>query len=131
MTDWRTAINRGSELASLVGAWRRDSSRFHELGQDNLAKLMAHMAHELELALKAQDEREVTISQASEISGYTQDWLRRMVKNGRIAGRRDGNRYFVQVSSLPRRIPKTRSVVDELAAIRRTNDVGRDAAGNP
>ncbi len=105
--------------ASLVDLWRRDAIRLRELGQDGLAKAMAHVAQELALALKAEAEAEVTIPQASEISGYTQDWLRRMVKTGRIPGRLDGSRYLIRVSSLPRRAPKAATVLDELAARRR------------
>ena len=110
--------------ASLVDVWRKDASRLRELGQDGPAKLMAHVAHELELALKAEAEYEVTIPEASDICGLTQEWLRNLVKTGRIPGRRNGGRYLVRVSSLPpRRAPKAASVVDELAA-RRTD-------GNP
>ncbi len=106
---------------TLVDRWRRDAVRLVELGQDGLARLMAHVAHELELALKAEDEAEVTIPEAARISGYTQDSLRRMVKAGRIAGRRNGSRYLIRVSTLPHRAPKAASVVDELAARRETS----------
>ncbi len=109
-----------SEPESLVDVWRANASRFSQLGQDGPAKLLARVANELELALKSEREAEVTIPQASEISGYTQDWLRRMVKRGRIPGRLDGSRYLIRVSSLPRRAPKA-SVVDELAARRETS----------
>ncbi len=103
--------------AALVTLWRQDAIRLGELGQDGPAKLLKHVARELELTLKAEAEQEVTIPEAAEISGYTQDWLRRMVKAGRIAGRRNGSRYLIRVSSLPHRAPKL-GVVDELAARR-------------
>ena len=106
--------------ASLVDLWRKDAIRLRELGQDGPAKLMGHVAHELALALKAEDEREVPIPEGSEISGLTQEWLRHLVKTGRIPGRRVNGRYLVRVSGLPpSRAPKA-SVVDELAA-RRTD----------
>ena len=90
------------------------------MGQDGPAKLLARVANELELALKAEAEREVTIPEASEICGLTKDWLRHKVKTGEMAGRLKGGRYLVRVSSLPpRRAPKAASVVDELAARRR------------
>ncbi len=41
---------------TLVDLWREDAIRLRELGQDGLAKLMAHVAHELALALKAEAE---------------------------------------------------------------------------
>ncbi len=107
--------------ASLVDVWRKDASRLRELGQDGPAKLMAHVAHELELALKAEAEYEVTIPEASEISGLTPDWLRHLVKTGQIVGRRNGGRYLVRASSLPPRRTRKASVVDELAARRETS----------
>ena len=107
--------------ASLVDAWRKDATRLVELGLDGPAKLLARVAHELELALKAEAEREVTIPEASDICGLTRDWLRHKVKTGQLPGRRHGSRYLVRVSSLPpRRAPKA-SVVDELAARRETS----------
>ncbi len=107
--------------ASLVDLWRRDAVRLAELGLDGPAKLMAHVAQQLALSLKAEAEHEVTIPEASEICGLTKDWLRHKVKTGEMAGRLKGGRYLVRVSSLPpRRAPKA-SVVDELAARRETS----------
>ena len=107
--------------ADLVDLWRADASRLRELGQDSLAKAMAHVAHELALALKAEDEYEVTIPEAAEISGLTQDWLRHLVKTGQIVGRRKGSRYLVRASSLPPRRAAKGGIVDELAARRETS----------
>ncbi len=104
--------------ANLVDAWRKEAVRLRELGQDGLAKAMAHVAQQLALSLKAEAEAEVTIPEASEICGLSQEWLRHLVKTDQLPGRRHGSRYLVRVSSLPpRRAPKA-SVVDELAARR-------------
>ncbi len=106
-----------SSMTGLVAKWRGQAELLRRYAPE-VAKAKQDDAEELEQALHDEAEREVTIPEASEISGYTQDWLRRMVKTGRIPGRLDGGRYLIRVSSLPHRAPKAASVVDELAARR-------------
>ncbi len=86
-----------------------------------VAKAKQDDAEELEQVLHDEAEREVTISEGSEICGLSQDWLRHLVKTGQIVGRRNGSRYLIRVSNLPHRAPKAASVVDELAARRETS----------
>ncbi len=108
-------------LAGLVAKWRGQAELLRRYAPE-VAKAKQDDAEELEQALHDEAEREVTIAQASEISELTEDWLRRLIKDDRLPARRDGGRYWVRVSDLPRKTQKAASAVDELAALRQQKE---------
>ena len=92
-----------TELRNLAERWRSEAERLRRFEAHGQAAACEQLANELEAALVAFDREPVTIREASEHSGYSEDHLRRLVRRGQIpnAGGHNSPRIFRR--DLPRK----------------------------
>jgi len=85
-----------TELSNLAEKWRSEAERLRRFEAHGQAAACEQLANELEAALVALDREPLTIREASEHSGYSEDHLRRLVRRGHIpnAGRQNSPRIF-------------------------------------
>ena len=91
-----------TELRSLASKWRTEAKRLRQFEAHGQAAACEQLADELEATLASWDVTPLTVREASEQSGYSEDHLRRLVRQGQIpnAGGRNSPRI------LRRDIPK-------------------------
>ncbi len=70
--------------ARLLIAWRDRAAHLQQFGDPNSARLWLLAAAELERALALVAEQTVSLVEAARISGFTPDYLGRLVKTGKI-----------------------------------------------
>jgi len=92
-----------TELRNLAEKWRTEAKRFRQFEAHGQAAACEQLANELEAALAAWDVSPLTVTEASEHSGYSEDHLRRLVRRGQVpnAGRRNSPRILRK--DLPRK----------------------------
>lgn len=93
--------------------WRDDAERLRRYGCDRLAETCERHADELEDAFEAYRHEELTVSEAAEETGYSEDWLRQMVREGKIPDTRPpGSQGTIHIKrrDLPRKPAGTESV---------------------
>jgi len=75
--------------SDLPGDWRTTARLFREHEESSVALAYEKCADALAEALREQGEQRITLSEASELSGYSADHLGRLVREGKIpnAGR--------------------------------------------
>ncbi len=61
---------------------------------------------DFEAVIGAEDDRLLALAEASELSGYSVDHLRRLHRDGAFPGERRGRRLFIRAADLPRK-PKS------------------------
>lgn len=86
--------------------WREDAETLRRYGCDRLADTCERHAEELEAALREFWDRKLTVAQAAGESGYSEDWLREMVREGRLPDTRpegDQGRIRIARKHLPRK----------------------------
>lgn len=77
-----------TSLRDLVGEWRAEASRLRDrYAEEHLAKLCEAHADELEAALRAEADAELSLEEAARESGYSRAQLRRLFPEGRIRRR--------------------------------------------
>lgn len=85
-------------INELVGKWRSAVRTLKSYGGEAPALTLETCANELEEALQDWKERPLTLSEASDLSGYSSDHLGRLVRDGTIpnAGRHGAPRIHRQ-----------------------------------
>lgn len=85
-----------TELRQLADNWRSEAGRLRQLEAAGQAAAFEQLASELEATLSTWDTSSLTIREAAEHSGYTEDHLRRLVRRGHIpnAGRKNSPRIY-------------------------------------
>src|SRR5207247_9692542 len=89
-------------VVALVQQWRDDAALFRRYRQVPLADLLEDRAAELGAALEAQADQLVTLLDAARISNYSADHLRRLCRDGKLPGKREGRRLLCLTCDLPR-----------------------------
>ena len=69
----------------------------------NGAALCGEVLNDLGLVWDQEDEATLTLAEAAEVSGYSADHLRRLVREERLQCRRVGKRLFFRSGDLPRK----------------------------
>lgn len=92
-----------ANLSDLLARWRSDAEVLRRTGHDASALLCERHADEAEAAARRDGDVPLTIQEASRISGYSVDHLRRLISQGRIpnAGRPHAPR--IRRADLPQR----------------------------
>ena len=91
-------------IAELVKAWQEEAEQLRgRYGADELARLCETHAAELEVALRATQEEELTLGEASRESGYSTSHLRAMIKSGLIPNRGRRGAPRLRRGDLPRK----------------------------
>ncbi len=113
-------------MRDLLDAWREKAKLLREHAHEPSARVYDICARQLEDALQAEEQHLLTLRQAAALSGYTEEHLGRLVRDGKIdnAGRRGAPR--VRRSDVPikagwrgRRAKTTRREPDRTAIVRR------------
>ena len=83
-----------TELRQLAENWRTEAGRLRQLEAVGQAAAFEQLANELEATLGTWEASSLTIREASDCSGYSEDHLRRLVRRGHIpnAGRKNSPR---------------------------------------
>ena len=106
-------------LAELATRWRQDAEVCARYGDERGAGVLRQVADELDAAVRAAADEELTLEAAAAESGYSRDRLRHMVADGEIqnAGRRGAPR--IRRGDLPRKKSKKCDPFDPAATARR------------
>ena len=108
-------------LEDLAQRWRTDADVLRRRGAPTQADVLESCTAELVEELRSWGNKELTIFEAAEESGYSEDHLRDLVRSGRLPDNRapgSEGRILVRRSDLPRKLPArspTDDTVHELA----------------
>jgi excisionase family DNA binding protein len=100
------SVSRGDVLAR----WRRRREEWARLKVSvDGATLCEEFLADLQEVLREAEGQVLTLAEAAEYSGYSEDHLRRLVREEKLAAERLGRRLFFKAADLPR---KSRTAVD-------------------
>ena len=84
---------------SLVNRWRVEAATLRRRGAPQQAEALESCAEELEAALREHELEALTLQEAAEESGYSEEHLRRMVRDGTLPAQRNGGtRSHIRIS---------------------------------
>jgi hypothetical protein len=110
-------------VETLVQAWRSEADTLRRVGAGEAAATTERRAAELEEALREQNLEELAVREAAQESGYSEEHLRQLVRDGKLPDSRSpGSKGPITIRrcDLPRKPHSPDSVVRELAeALRR------------
>ncbi len=95
---------RERELSTLAARWREEAERLRRLEANGQAAALELAARELEAIAKAWASKRLTISEAAAESGYSEEHLRRLTRNGQLPADRNGgpkSQLYVRRGDLP------------------------------
>lgn len=110
----------------LRSKWGNLRATLAEFGPPSSSALCSRFLADLEELWASQDDAELTLDEAAEVSGYSTDHLRRLVRTGRLSAHRVGRRLFFKAGDLPRkplpvdRVPERK--YDPIADARQVTD---------
>lgn len=110
-------MNTG-RLRSLSAEWRSEASVLRRRGAGPQADALESAAAELERRLDEWEEESLTIADAAEESGYSEDHLRELVRTGRLPDHRppgSEGRILIRRRDLPRKPPERRALHDPVS----------------
>src|SRR5207249_231937 len=67
------------------------------------AKLLDDVLHDFELLCQGEDDAELTLDEAADLSGYSRDHLRRLVREQKLLAYKRGRRLFFRRANLPKK----------------------------
>ncbi|PYO97696.1 MAG: hypothetical protein DMD60_06080 [Gemmatimonadetes bacterium] len=84
--------------------WRGRSDELARLGaQVDGAKMCGEVLHDFELVCQGEDDAELTLDEAAEVSSYSPDHLRRLVRDDKLRAYKRGRRLFFRRAELPKK----------------------------
>jgi hypothetical protein len=98
------APSGGGGFNALVTGWREEADRLRTLEAHGQAAALELAATELEAAIEASRSELLSIQQAATESGYSEEHLRRLVRQGDLPALRNGgrgSRIHVRLGDLP------------------------------
>ena len=107
---------------ALVARWRSEADTLQLVGAGEAAATTERRAAELEEAIREQQLEELSVRDAAQESGYSEEHLRQMVRDGKLPDSRPPNKrgpITLRRCDLPRKAPSPGSVIHELAEILR------------
>src|SRR5881396_4019519 len=84
---WRTRLSEWARIGALVDG----------------AKVCENVLQDFEAVTRAEDDAELTLSEAAAESGYSSDHLRRLHRKGQLPAYRKGRSLFFRSGDLPRK----------------------------
>ena len=87
VTRWRTRQSEWARIGALVDG----------------ARVCEDMLQDFEAVIRAEDDAELTLSEAAAESGYSSDHLRRLHRLGKLPAYRKGRNLFFRSGDLPRK----------------------------
>jgi DNA-binding FrmR family transcriptional regulator len=104
VTRWRTRQSEWARIGALVDG----------------ARLCEDVLQDFEAVTRAEDDAELSLSEAAAESGYSSDHLRRLHRLGKVPAYRKGRNLFFRSGDLPRKpTARTFSPYDPVADARR------------
>lgn len=97
------AENRTTSIGTLALRWRAEAERFRSLEANGQAAAFEQAARELELAMARQANEVLTIREASNESGYSEDHLGRLLREGTIPNAGEPFSPRIRRCDLPRK----------------------------
>jgi predicted DNA-binding transcriptional regulator AlpA len=91
-------------FAKLVATWRSEAERFRTVEAKGQAATLELAAQELEQEIERWDSELLTLPEAAEASGYSEDHLRRLARDGTLPVQRNASprsRIRVRRADLP------------------------------
>ena len=90
-------------ILALVSAWLAEAESLRSWGGGGLAEVLERASSQLEQLIEELGHQQLTLKEASELSGYSTDHLSRLVRDGRIpnAGKHGAPR--IKCVDLPRK----------------------------
>jgi hypothetical protein len=88
----------------LVRQWREDAEVFQRYEDERTARLLLAQAGQLEEALQLESNRLLSTKEAAAESGYSEEHLRRLARNGELPVQRNGgpkSRLYIRRGDLP------------------------------
>src|SRR5690349_4653683 len=90
--------------ALVIAHWQARSAEWGRLGiAVDGRKICQEILAQLGQLWAAEDAAEVHLEEAASISGYSEDHLRRLVREGKLNAQRRGARLFFRAADLPRK----------------------------
>src|SRR5437016_2013799 len=87
-----------------VTRWRTRQSEWARMGAlVNGASVCEDVLQDFEAVTRAEDDAELSLSEAAAESGYSSDHLRRLHRKGQLPAYRKGRNLFFRASDLPRK----------------------------
>lgn len=99
--------------ADLTSRWRNEAEIFERRGAANQAATLMSCADELEQWMRERELEKLSLTQATEESGFSYSALQKMVAKGRLTNVGDKNRPRVRRCDLPRKPSRSTPVEDE------------------
>jgi hypothetical protein len=91
-------------IAALVPQWRAEADTLRtRYADEGKACLLEAAANDLEQALRVEEERTYNLTEAAAATGYTADYLGKLVRRGSIPNRGRKSAPSVRLSDCPRR----------------------------
>lgn len=90
-------------LADLISSWRVQSQELRAWGAESNAQTLERAADQLEAALQEQQDELLTLRQGAEVSGYSEDHLGRLVREGKLTNHGRRNAPRVRRGELPKK----------------------------
>ena len=104
LTRWRTRQSEWARIGALVDG----------------ARVCEDVLQDFEAVTRAEDDAELSLSEAAAESGYSRDHLRRLHRLGKLPAYRKGRNLFFRSAELPRKLTALRrSPYDPVADARR------------
>lgn len=91
-------------VQDLPHAWRQRATDMARYGADGLSRALIAAADELEAALRVESGATVSLKEAAQESGYSADYLSRLVREGALTNMGSKRRPRIRRSDLPRRV---------------------------
>jgi len=99
-------------LDDLAARWRARAKEYRSDALESLARLCERHADELETALRAQEGKLLTLTDAAAVSGFSPDHLGRLVRDGKLPNYGRPHAPRVRLADVPRKagaLPPARS----------------------
>lgn len=94
-----------TNVAALLDAWRNEVSELTDrYAQPALASITTNHIKELEKALRNDFDQPLTLREAAKVSGFTEDHIGRLVRQGKIANLGRTNAPRVRRGDLPTKV---------------------------
>ena len=93
-----------AHFGALARQWREQAKRLRTLEANGQAAALEQAARELEAAATTWASKQLTISEAASESGYSEEHLRRLTRNGQLPADRNGgpkSQLYVRRGDLP------------------------------
>jgi hypothetical protein len=95
-------------IAALVPQWRAEADTLRtRYADEGKACLLEAAANDLEQALRVEEERTYNLTEAAAATGYTADYLGKLVRRGSIPNRGRKSAPSVRLSDCPKRAAAT------------------------